>query len=110
MAIKVDEKPVPEPDPDDGQIRLNGNIATEDQEKSLNIRCSDSQLSRINKQALAEDGILFFGDLVQRTKVQIKGIKKIGRKGLIGIEMDLEWGGLTLGTRVTGWKRPETPE
>ncbi len=110
LAIKVDKKPAPEPDPDDGQIRLNGNIATEDQEKSLNTPCSSSHLSKWNKQALAEEGIPFIGDLIQRTKVQIRAIKKIGRKGLISIEVDLEWEGLTLGTRVTGWKRPETPE
>lgn len=110
MAIKVDEKPAPEPDPDDGQIRLDGKIATEEEVESLNTPCSSSHLSKWNKRALAEAGIPFFGDLVQRTTAQIRAIKEIGRKGLAGIEVDLAWKGLGLNTRVTGWKRPEIPE
>ncbi len=110
MAIRAGEKPAPEPDPEDGLVRLDGTVATEKEVEHLNTPCDAFHLSRPSKKALAGAGIKFIGDLIQRTVAEIKSIKKLGRKGLICVEEDLRQEGLSLGSRVTGWQRPTTPE
>ena len=109
MTIRAGDKPAPEPDPEDGLVRLDGNVAN-DEELFVISRGCEEVLPKIYAGALADAGIKFIGELIQRTKEQVKTTSRVGRKGLVWIEERLRQGGLSLGSKVTGWQRPTTPE
>jgi DNA-directed RNA polymerase subunit alpha len=69
----------------------------------------DLELTVRSANCLKAENIFFIGDLVQRTEADLLKTPNLGKKSLTEIKNVLAAHGLSLGTKIEGWRAPTSP-
>jgi DNA-directed RNA polymerase subunit alpha len=72
-------------------------------DENLFKKIEDLELSVRSQNCLASAGIVYIGDLIQRTEAEMLKTKNFGRKSLKEIKEVIDQMGLKLGTRIDNW-------
>jgi hypothetical protein len=108
---EIDEWLASRPRREDGAMPALATAVPNQRRKSARDRILDRHvdeigLSTLARNALAEDGIEYVGELVQRSEQDLLALRSFGRVSLMNVNEALAKLGLQLGKSVQGWERP----